>query len=215
MDSQLQELIEAIKTEGVQTAEKQAEQIVASAEERSEQIVQDARKRADEIVESARREQEKLDQAGREKLKQAARDLMISARSQLVATFKRVVEMASKEAVSADILENAIVTVVSAWSKGQSEPVDVLLNSQDLERLEQRLRSRLADYIASGAEIRPSSAVSSGFRVSTKDGSAYYDFTIESIAEALSAYVGPRLLTALKEAASDAVSRDAAQSQSG
>jgi V/A-type H+-transporting ATPase subunit E len=214
MDSQLQELIEAIKTEGVQTAEKQADQIVASAEERAEQIVQDARKRAEEIVEAARKEQAKLDQSGREKLKQAARDLMLSVQSQLVATFKRVVNMASKEAVSADILENAIVTVVNAWSRGESEPVDVLLNPQDLERLEQRLQSRLADHIASGAEIRPSSGVSSGFRVSTKDGSAYYDFTVESIAEALGAYVGPRLLAALKEASSDAASAQSGQAQS-
>jgi V/A-type H+-transporting ATPase subunit E len=204
MDSQLKELIEAIKTEGVQNAEKQAEQIIASAEERAEQIVQDARKRAEEIVETARKEQAKLDQSGQEKLRQAARDLMISVQAQLVATFKRVVDTAAKESVSADILENAIVTVVDAWSKGESPPVDVLLNPHDLERLETRLRSRLAEHISSGAEIRPNNAVSSGFRVSTRDGSAYYDFTVESIAEALSAYVGPRLTRALKEAAADA-----------
>jgi V/A-type H+-transporting ATPase subunit E len=204
MDSQLQELIEAIKTEGVQTAEKQAEQIVAAAEEKARQITDDAEKRAGEIVESAKKEQQKLDLSGREKLQQAARDLLLTVQARLVDMFKAVVNSATAGAISADILENSIATVVGAWAQGSADPIDVLLNPADLERLETRLRSRLAEQVASGAEIRASSSVSGGFRVSTKDGSAYYDFTVETIAEALSAYVGPRLAHALKEAAADA-----------
>ena len=42
MDAQLQELLETIKTEGVQTAEKQAEQILASAEEKAREIILDS-----------------------------------------------------------------------------------------------------------------------------------------------------------------------------
>ena len=214
MDSQLQELIEAIKTEGVQNAERQAEQIIAVAEEKAEQITAEARTRADEMVENARAEQARMEQSGREKLKQAARDLILSARSQLAEMFKRVVNMASSEALSAEILEEAIVTVIKAWGEGASEPVDVLLNPRDLERLEQRLRARLADHVTGGAEIRPSSSVTSGFRVSSKDGSLYYDFTVESISDALCAYVGPRLASALKEAAADAGASDADASES-
>jgi V/A-type H+/Na+-transporting ATPase subunit E len=202
MDAQLQELIETIKTEGVQTAEKQAEQIVASAEEKAQKIVDDAEKRAKQMIEGARAEQAKLDQSGRETLKQAGRDLILGVQTQLVAMFKAVVSAATGEAISADILENTIVTVVNAWSEGRNEALDVILAENDLGRLEQRLRSRLSERISAGTEIKPNKAVKTGFRVSTKDGALYYDFTVESIAEALSAYVGPRLTAVLRDAGS-------------
>ncbi len=206
MDAQLQELLETIKTEGVQTAEKQAEQILASAEEKAREITGDAEKRARELVEEARAEQAKLDQSGRETLKQAGRDLILGVQAQLAAMFKTVVGSAAVEAISADILENTIVTVVNAWSQGKTDTLDVILSEADLKRLEQRLRSRLADRISAGTEIRANNAVKTGFRVSTKDGSLYYDFTARSIADALSAYVGPRLVAILKDAAGGAVS---------
>ena len=201
MDVQLQELIDTIKTEGVQTAEKQAEQIVASAEEKAREITGEAEKRAGELIEEARAEQAKLEQSGRETLKQAGRDLILSVQAQFAAMFKSVVNAAAGEAISADILENTIVTVVNAWSQGKTDPLDVILSEGDLKQLEQRLRNRLAEQISAGSEIKPSDAVKSGFRVSTKDGALYYDFTVESLAEALSAYVGPRLTAVLKEAA--------------
>jgi len=201
MDAQLQELIETIKTEGVQTAEKQADQIVASAEEKAQQIIGDAEKRARGLIEDARAEQAKLDQSGRESLKQAGRDLILGVQAKLTAMFKAVVNAAAGEAISADILENTIVTVVNAWSQGKNDSLDVILSETDLKRLEQRLRSRLAERISAGTEIKPNDAVKSGFRVSTKDGALYYDFTVESLADALSAYVGPRLTEVLKGAA--------------
>ena len=118
MDAQLQELIETIKTEGVQTAEKQADQIVASAEEKALQIIADAEKRARGLIEDARAEQAKLDQSGRESLKQAGRDLILGVQAKLTAMFKAVVNAAAGEAIAADILENTMVTVVNASSRG-------------------------------------------------------------------------------------------------
>ncbi|MEE8440414.1 MAG: V-type ATP synthase subunit E [Spirochaetia bacterium] len=204
MDAQLQELIDVIKTEGVQTAEKQAEQIIASAEEKAGRITGEAEERAGALVEEARAEQVKLDQSGRETLKQAGRDLILSVQAKLGAMFKAVVNSAAGEAISADILENTIVTVVNAWSQGKTDSLDVIVSEADLNRLEQRLRGRLAERISAGTEIKPNNAVKTGFRVSTKDGALYYDFTVESLADALSSYVGPRLTAVLKEAAGSA-----------
>jgi len=208
MDAQLQEVIETIKSEGRKTAEKQAEQIIASAEEKARKIVEEAEGRARKIVEDARTEQAKLDQSGRETLRQAGRDLILGVQTQLESIFKAVVGTAVGESISSDILENSIVTVVSAWSQGKDQPVDILLSEKDAARLETRLRSRLSEHISAGTEIRPTSAVKSGFRVSTKDGTLYYDFTVASIAEALSAYVGPRLREILKDAAEVDASSD-------
>lgn len=207
MDTQLQELIDAIKAEGVQTAEKQAEQIIAAAEEKAKNITSEAEAKKRALIEEAESARTKLEQSGRATLVQAGRDLILSVQAKLTEMFRSVVAEATGEAISADILENTITSLVAAWSQGREEPLHVLLNQQDLDRLETRLRNRLADHLASGAEIRPSDTIKSGFRVSSSDGSLYYDFTVETIAEALSAYVGPRLSGVLKDAAESAASQ--------
>lgn len=201
MDTQLKELIETIKTEGVQGAEKQAQQIVASAEEKSEEIISKARARAAEMVEQARSDRARQEAAGKEAVKQAARDLVLNVQSQLTAIFRSVVENAVNQSFDAGVLERAVETVIGAWAKGEDASVDVLLSKDDLGKLESSLRSRLAEHLASGTELKAAAGVQGGFRVSTRDGGVYYDFTADAITEGLCAYVTPRLAETIREAA--------------
>ncbi|MFW5683933.1 MAG: V-type ATP synthase subunit E [Spirochaetota bacterium] len=204
MDTQLKELIETIKAEGVQSAEKQAEQIVAAAEEKAQDITASARKQAAQIVEEAKSDRARQEAAGREAVKQAARDLVLSVQAQLTSIFREVVEASTGEAMNGSVLEQAIVTVVSAWARGKEGSIDVLLAERDLGTLESSLRTRLSAELAAGTEIKASPSVKSGFRISTRDGGVYYDFTSDAIAEALSSYVTPRLADTIREAAQGA-----------
>ena len=199
MDSQLNELIETIKRDGVQTAEKQAEQIIVAATERAEKITTDAQTRAQAIVAEANSEREKIEFSSNEALKQAARDLVLGVETQLSALFKSVVTSTVEQGLDDAVLKQAIIAVVEAWAKEGETEISVLLSERDLGQLESALRDQLSQRLSSGAEIRSSNAVKSGFRVEMRDGTVYYDFTAEAIAEALSAYVGPRLGKLLRE----------------
>jgi len=198
------ELIETIKAEGVRNADQQAEQIIAAAEEKAQEITADARKKAASIVEEARTDRARQEAAGREAVKQAARDVVLSVQAQLTAIFREVVERATGEAMDGAVLEQAVLKVVGAWAEGKEEAVDVLLSEGDLKRLEDSLRSRLAERLAAGSEIKGSHAVKGGFRIATRDGGVYYDFTVDAIADALSAYLAPNLATTVREAAQGA-----------
>jgi V/A-type H+-transporting ATPase subunit E len=200
MDTQVQELIEAIKADGIQTAEKQAEQIIAAAEEKAEHIVAEANKRSEQIISDAEKDRTRQEAAGMEAVKQAGRDLILGVQSELVAMFKAVVQNQTTEAYRGEVLERAITTVVENWAKENDESVSVLLSESDRTQLESSLRAKLAEKLTAGAEIVPSSAVKSGFRLSTKNGEVYYDFTADAIADALAAYLTPRLAEALREA---------------
>lgn len=204
MDTQVKELIETIKAEGVQSAEKQAQQIVAAAEEKAQEITNNARTEAASIVEEAKSDRARQESAGKEAVRQAARDLILSVQSQLTSIFREVVERSTAETLSDSVLEQAIVTVVQSWASGSGEELDVMLSQGDLENLESTLRSRLSSELASGTEIKASPAVKGGFRIATRDGSIYYDFTTDAIAEALSSYVTPRLAQSIREAAQGA-----------
>jgi V/A-type H+-transporting ATPase subunit E len=50
-------------------------------------------------------------------------------------------------------------------------------------------------------ELKADRNLGAGFRIAGKDGSAYYDFSSESVAELLAAYLNPRLGEILKTAA--------------
>ena len=204
MDSQLNELIETIKRDGVQTAEKQAEQIVEAARESAQKTVADAERRAREIIAAANAERDKVTAAGEETLKQSARDLVLSVQARLTEMFKAVITESVQSTLGDQVLEKTILAVVEAWTNDSDAALSVILSEADLARLESVLRDRLREYIEKGVEIRASASVKSGFRVEMKDGTVYYDFTAEAIAEALSIYAGPRLGSLLRESAQGA-----------
>lgn len=204
MDTQLKELIDTIKAEGVQSAEKQAQQIVAAAEEKAQEIAANARKQAASIVEEAKSDRARQEAAGKEAVRQAARDLVLSVQAQLTSIFREVVEGATGEALDGAALEKAVATVVESWTTGKEQSIDVLLAEADLARIESSLRNRLATQLAAGTEIRANPAVKGGFRIATRDGGVYYDFTADAIADALAAYLTPRLAETIREAAKGA-----------
>jgi V/A-type H+-transporting ATPase subunit E len=200
MDTQVKELIETIKADGVQAAEKQAEQIVAAAEEKAQHIIAEANKQADSIRSKAETDRQRTEAAGMEALQQSGRDLILGVQARLTAMFKSVVEEGTRSAMSGDALASAIEKVVTAWSQGREEDISILLSPEDQKALESSLRARLGGKLADGAEVVPTQALKNGFRLSTKGGDVYYDFSAEAVADALAAFLAPRLGDALREA---------------
>ncbi|TVQ40632.1 MAG: V-type ATP synthase subunit E [Spirochaetaceae bacterium] len=200
MDAQLKEIIETIKSEGVQSAEKQAAQIVSEAEERGKSIVADAEKRAADIVRQARQEAEQTERTGRESLAQAGRDLVLNVEARLGRLFERVVQQTARESYDAQVLQRAIVKLVETWQQSGGGDITVQVGSDAAAEVEKALHARLGDQFTAGVTIVPVDGIDAGFRVSEKDGNAYYDFTAAGIAEILGEFVNPRLSEILREA---------------
>jgi V/A-type H+-transporting ATPase subunit E len=177
---------------------------VEQAEERAKQIVSDAENRADEIVRNAEQEAARREQSEKAVVEQAGRDLLLTLEKQVTEMFRSVVTSSTAEAYSQQVLEEAIVKLVSAWAEQQTNDITVLLSEDDYNRLEQSLRKRLADALKQGADIKPSGHVHTGFRITEQGGTVYYDFSAQGIAEALSGFLNPRLSEVIKSAAEKA-----------
>ena len=201
MDIQLQELIEKIKTDGVQSAEHQAETIVADARKRADEIVAEAKKKADDIVREAKRDADQTVYAGEEALVQAGRDLILSLEKKIIRIFDEVVRSETAETLTGKGLEEVLVALVTGWVEKQNADISVLLSKEEFEKLEGRLASRLAEEFKKGVEIKPLDSVDSGFLIEEKGGSSYYNFTASGLAEILAEFVNPRLEEALRRAA--------------
>ena len=200
MDLQLKELIETIKIEGVKEAEEQSAAIVEEAQGRAKAIVEAARGEADKIQSDAKAEAARLEASGREALKQASRDLFLKIETQIQRFFDALVQEETETSFSGKILEESIVTVMKNWGKKGSADMVVLLPKKDHAKLTGALKVRLADELKKGVEIKPFGGIEAGFRIAEKDGSAYYDFTAQGLAEMLSEFLNPRLTKIMKTA---------------
>lgn len=205
MDDQLQSLIDKIKKEGVASAETSAAQIIAEAEKKAAQIIADAKSQADGIVKEAKAESERLEKSSEDAIKQAGRNLLISFRDGITSELKKIIEAETATAYSNELLEKVIPETVKTWAdKSEVNNLSLLLSEKDLAALEAGLKSALKDEISKGLEIKPDKTLSNGFRIGLKDGSAFYDYSAESVAELFSAYLNPRVAAILKQAASEA-----------
>jgi len=200
MDVQLKELIEKIKNEGVRNAEEQSEEIISKAEKRADEIVKKAQDDGRRIIESAEKEAEKIKTTGKEALKQAGRDMLLGLKEKIERVFHSVVVEESGKALQGKNLETAITKAVESMKPDEVQDMNVLLDKADLDEIEKGLRAALSDKLKSGLELKPVETSMSGFRITEKDGSAYFNYTDEGVAEILCEYLNPRLSDILREA---------------
>jgi V/A-type H+-transporting ATPase subunit E len=200
MDAQLQELIDKIKAEGVRTAQAEAAHIKNEAKKRADEIIAQAHKSSTEIVAAAKAEADRYEHTAQEAVRQAARNTILGLRAKITEMFRTLMEGQTEQVLTGKVLQEAILTLVKGWSKQQLANVEVLLPTEELSKLDAALRAGLADEIRKGVEIKPLPGLKAGFRVGMKDGSAYYNFTSEGIAEILGEYVNPSLAKLIQEA---------------
>lgn len=198
MEVQLKELIEKIKIDGVKDAEVKAADIVKKAEAKAEEIVAKAKKEASRIITDAKEEAVKSGLSGQEALKQAGRDLVLNLQTKITDLFNIIIKQDVASAMDDKVLAETIVKLIGPW-KGSTDNLQVLLSEKDYKNVENVLRTKLADQIKKGFEVKASKSLDAGFLVSMKDGSAYHNFSAEGIAEVLSEYLNPRISALLSE----------------
>jgi V/A-type H+-transporting ATPase subunit E len=202
MDVQVQSLIDKIKKDGITTAEEKAAVIIADAEKKAHSIIADAEEKAAGIVKTAKAETERMEKSSVDAIRQAGRNLLLSFRDSINAELASIVSLETAASYSPELLETLIPETVKTWAKNpDAEELAVLLSEKDLAMLESGLRAALQAELAKGLELKLDTSLSGGFRIGSKDGAAYYDFSSESVADLFAAYLNPRVAAIMKAAA--------------
>jgi V/A-type H+-transporting ATPase subunit E len=188
MELQIQDLVDSIKRDGIAEAEKKAAQIVSEAKQKADELVRNGAKEAAKLVEDAKKDVSVMQQSGKAAIEQAGRDVILSLKKSINSHFDRLLEKTVSNAMTSDDLVKLIVQVVrSGMTKAGESAVE--LSATDFAKLADSLRSELAAELKAGLEIRPVPSVSVGFRLSSKDGSSYYDFSAEETARMLAPFL--------------------------
>ncbi len=201
MEIQLQELIDQIKKEGVETAEKQAQAILESAKKEKEKIIADAKAQADKILENAKSENERFVKSGEDAIRQAGRNLLISFRESVSREIDIILNKNVNELYASENLEQIIIKVIDGWvNKPDAENIQVILNSDSLKALEEKILAEVKEKMQGGVTLKANDNFDGGFRISVNNGTAYYDYSAEAVVEMLSNYLSPKVTELLKEA---------------
>jgi len=144
MELQVQELLERIKTEGVETAQKEAKAIIDEAKAKAEAIITSAEARAAELDAATRLRIEAQENASRLALVQASRDSILALREKVELFMREALKRSTDELLSSAFLEKMLPDILSQISKGTEKDLSVLLPEKSLKSLDSALAGRLS-----------------------------------------------------------------------
>jgi len=198
MEIQVQELIDKIKKDGINTASEEASRIKTEAEAEARRIVDVAKKEAENIISRGKQDAERFEKAGIAALEQASRNLVLAFKDEIQALLKKIISTHVAAQYGDDVLKNTLPGLLKSWTEKNSGDLAVILPEDALSRLQSFFTEKFTGELNNGVELKSSRKLTSGFHISNKDGSAYYDFSAEAVVEMLSAYLNPKLAEIMK-----------------
>jgi len=195
MSQHVQELIDKIKTEGVQAAEGKAKEIEDRAKAAAEKIVADAKAQAEQIVKEAGVEAERTRTSTENALKQSARDTLLALKKEIEGTLQKVVAREVKGSLSADELAGILGEVIKASVKAGlvEEKIDVTLSAGDLKKLKDGFIAKLQNEIKQPLTFKSNDGFATGFTISFDEGKSCFDFTDASLVAYLGSYLNTQV----------------------
>jgi len=199
MEIQLNELIEKIKKEGIESARTEAATIRADAEALAEKLINDAKREAETIIAQAEEEAARSQKAGIAALEQASRNLVLAFKGEIQGLLDNLTAEAVASSYTADVIREILPDLIKNWAAGNADSLTALLSERDLKKLDDAFKTMLASALKGGVEIKAVKKLDAGFHIVEKDGLAFYDFSAESVAAMLSSYINPKLAEILKK----------------
>jgi len=199
MEIQVQELIDKIKKDGIKAATEEANKVKAEADIEARRIVETAKKEADDLIERAKQDAARSEKAGIAALEQASRNLILAFKDEVQALLNKIINEKVAANYNEDVLKNALPELIKSWANKGGADLAVILPESELSKLQGYFNDRLRDELSKGVELKSNRKLASGFHISNKEGSVYYDFSSEAVAKQLSAYLNPKLAELLKK----------------
>jgi len=191
MDVKLESLIAKIKQDGIEEAKKASQDSIKKAKLEAEAIVKEAEAKAKRIEEQAKASAAKLKSNSEDSLRQASRDLVLALKEEIIALFDRILKQRCGEALSAEFMAGLITKIIGEWKAPRGVVWEVIVSKADKEKIEKALRASLKEEAKATIEIKVNKAIDKGFRIGIRGEDLHYDFTDQSILEALKEFLNP------------------------
>ena len=193
MELELKNLIDKKKKEGVDEAQKDADNVIKEAKGKAKKIIEDAEKRKADILKEAQTQAQHFRDSSEKALKQAARDVLLTLRERVTDFFQRVVKGKVSAELTPGVLKEVIIRAVENFRKDGVLDIEVLVSEKDRNKLKIALFSALSQEAKKHLTLKSSKGIEKGFRIGEKGKDSYFDFTGEAITESFARYLNPKL----------------------
>ncbi len=196
-DMNLDALVSKLQTEGVDKANAKGAAIVDKATKDAEAILAQAREEADALMAKARSEAEQYQRNAVSAIELAGRDMVLS----LKARVKELFDSALRTSIAAELddeglLRDLIATLINSWTRERT--VEIQLNEKRMLQLLKIVQSAVKEEFRGGVELKTNRSITRGFRLFLKEDEVNYDFSDETILEALRSSLNPGIAKLVK-----------------
>ena len=202
MSQQVQELIDKIKTEGFEEAQKKSTDIESKAHSDAQKIIDDAKLKAEKLVIEANEEIKRVKESTEMALKQSARDMILSLRKELEATLQKIIQTEVKASLTAEQLGELLNTLIKQSSGQEQDDIKVTLNEKDLKNIKDSFLAKLQKQVKQSIHLSSSSDIDKGFMISFDSGKSSFDFTDQSLTNYLGGFLNSEVSSLLNESVS-------------
>ena len=200
MAEELKAFLDKIQEEGVKVAEDRARSIEEEARVKAENIVKKAQKDAANLIENAKNKVASMEASGKDTLKQAARNTLLSLKEEIKSILKALVIERSREALGGAELKKILIEIIKSYSSSKGEAIEILLSKKDQTELKKSFAASLAGELKKGITLKSADDIEGGFRISYDSGKSWFDFTDKALSEYTGKFINAGLLEILKDA---------------
>ena len=180
MEMQINDLVSAIKEDGIRAAREEAEKIIAEAKKEAATIISKAENEAAAILKKSENEINVLKESAKTTAEHAKRDAMLFFEKSVQTEFQRLLEADVEKTVNSETLARLITAALNGENPAEY--------TAEVAEVTEGLRGELADKIKAGLEIKASPNVRFGFKLAAKDGSGYFDLSDEELQRMLAPF---------------------------
>lgn len=201
MAEDLQGLLNKIQTDGLKKAEDEKNIIIEDAKKQAAELVAKAKQEADELIKNAKISADSTQNRAEAAIKQAARDITIALKSDLLTRLQNVTKNCVGEAMTADLMSQLIMEMAKAQrakSPTGELGLEVILAKKDLDAMSERLNGSLMKSLRTNPKISVGNDFTSGFQISFEGDDVFLDFSDEALSDIICEFTGPKLAAIIK-----------------
>ncbi len=202
MSNDLQGLLDRIHEKGIKEADSEKKSILEAAEKEAARIVDEAEKKAETIKKDAVSEAEVTENRAKAAISQAARDMKIALKTDLLDRLQETVKECIGEAMTPQTMSGILMEMVKSYNdknRGSAPGIELILAKKDLEKAEKLFRGSLVENLKGKPELSLGHDLSGGLKIGFKGDDIFFDFSDEALSEVFCNYLGPRIASILEE----------------
>ncbi|WP_182866828.1 hypothetical protein [Stieleria mannarensis] len=200
----VQELIDRLKSEGVQEGQQQAEALLAEAKKQAAKIIDAARAEADGIAAEAQKQAQRTETNGKRALQLASRDTSLKLKEQLQHEFRSWVGGLVRERFDdssfliqliKDVTAQAIAAIDRGPGSAENEPavkLNLLVADGQDKSVDAFIKGQAAEMLRRGVELKADRTLTHGFRVQIVQDDVEINFSDEAVTAALMRFLAPK-----------------------